>query len=360
MKAGILTFHCAHNYGAVLQAYALQEYLKSLGHETEIIDYKPSYLTKIYDLFSLSRFKSMSIFNKIRYIITEPLALRGKRIRYNKFTSFINNKLQLSRPISNKESQLFEDYDVIFFGSDQIWNPKLTNGFDPIYFGEFKSRAKKIPYAPSMEATSLTNEQKEKYSYFLDNFSSISVRELRLKKLLQPLINKNISVVADPTFLPSKQTWDKITANPNIKEPYVLLYRTRSNKKVIEIAKKIAKEKKCKLIQISAIYYWYYVHNLKQNVSPEEFIGYIKNAEYVITTSFHGTAFSLILQKDFYTIKLGDGRDSRSENLLNEVKLGSRLISEYAHPKAINYNTNQLHIQKMADYSRNYIKDALC
>lgn len=255
MKIGILTFHCAHNYGAVLQAFGLQQYLSQLGNEVEIINYQPTYLTQIYNLFSINRFFSMAFHNKIRYILTEPIAIRRKYKRYRKFENFIHTMLTLS-PEKLIHPHSIKGYDYIFFGSDQIWNPKLTHGFDPIYMGDFQSNAHFIAYAPSMETAQLSHEEQNKYIHYLKKFKAVSVREIKLKELLQPLTDKKIELVCDPTFLLDSSQWNYIAGEaPLIKEKYILVYQTRTQKKVLNIAKKIAKEKNCKIIRLSACFY---------------------------------------------------------------------------------------------------------
>ena len=130
MKIGILTFHCAHNYGAVLQCYALQEMLKGMGHTVEIIDYRPDYLRMPFDVINLHRIQSRNLLRLVKSIILETLSLSQRIIRHRKFDSFIKYYLNLSRSVG-----ISSDYDVYVMGSDQIWNPKITNGFDGVYFG---------------------------------------------------------------------------------------------------------------------------------------------------------------------------------------------------------------------------------
>lgn len=360
MKIGILTFHCAHNYGAMLQAYALQKYVASLGFDVEIIDYRPEYLMQIYNLFSLKRFVSMSLFNKTRYLLTEPFGIYRKYKRYKKFDDFAKRYFKLSTTRYSKIVPFIADYQYIIFGSDQIWNPNITHGFDPVYIGDFKSNARFIAYAPSMETKELTQKQKEQCKKFLKNFFCISVREIKLKELLQPLTDKNIKLVCDPTFLLSQNQWNKLAKDaPIIHGKYVLVYQTRSNKKVIKIAKEIAKQRQCKLVQLSAIFYWQYKKNLKQCISPLEFINFIKFADCIVTTSYHGTAFSIIFNKNFYTIELGDNKDNRSASILHTLHLSDRLISNYKEFLNIDYQVPNIKLNQLKQVSEEYIQNSL-
>lgn len=359
MKIGILTFHFAHNFGAMLQAYALQEYLKKLGHEVEIINYQPQYLKKIYKFESYDRFKSMSVLNKIRFLLTEPIAIYRKYLRYRKFQNFMFNNLNISHEIETEDD--ITNYDYIFFGSDQIWNPRITNNkFDPIYTGQFSSEASFIAYAPSMETTSLTEEEKNEYTKILKKFKCISVREKSLQKLLENLTLQKVELVCDPTFLLSQESWNKLSGKTPIEGgKYILVYQTRYSKKAIKIAKEIAKKKKCKIIQLRACFYWQYINGLKQIVSPVDFLNYIKFAEFVVTTSFHGTAFSIIFRKNFFTVALDDNKNDRSRSLLSTLDLSNRLISDkIPDSNIISYENTDNILNQYINHSKQYIKDS--
>lgn len=343
MKIGILTFHCAHNYGAVLQCYALQETLSQLGHKVEIIDYRPQYLLDPYNIFNKKRIISKNPIEFLKNIVKEFLILYIRIKRYNRFNRFIINRLNLSHPIYDKE--IPSNYDVYIMGSDQIWNPQITNGFDDIYFGQFlftKKNQKYIAYAASMEVKSLSSHDAEYYKNNLKNFNAISVREKTLAELLQPLSTTAIQSVIDPTLLINSNIWGNIIKEPKIKnKKYVLVYQVRYNSKVVKIAQKIAKQINGIVIELSSSISLKKIMQSKQSVSPEEFLGYIKNASFVITTSFHGTAFSIIFKRPFYCIQLNDGNDTRSSSLLNSLGLSNRMltIDEEPKPNLIEYES---------------------
>ena len=306
----------------------MQEHLKLIGHQVEIIDYRPKYLTDPYKLFEINRIKANNIFKLFKNILREIIIFPTCYKRYNKFKSFITNKLNLS--IKIKSNQIPSKYDIYIFGSDQIWNSKLTKGYDDIYFGKFtfpKNNKKYIAYAASMETNSLSNKCKESLKENLSNFNNISVREENLVKLLQPLTPNNIQHVLDPTLLISKQKWTSIAKKPNINKKYVLVYQVRSNTQTINIAKNIAKQIDGIVIETVSHPNKKCLNNKYQSASPEEFLGLIKYAECIITTSFHGTAFSVIFNKPFYSILLNDGNDSRVVSLLNNIGLSNRLIN---------------------------------
>lgn len=362
MKIGILTFHCAHNYGAVLQCYALQEMLKNMGHKVEVIDYRPEYLLAPYRKFSLSRFKRSSLLSIVKACIRESLLLVKRIRRYNAFQTFINKRFNLSPTVKDKAIPPF--YDVYIMGSDQIWNPKITKGFDPVYFGFFnfdKENRKYISYAASMETKELDKESKDFIEKALMNFDAVSVREAQLKTLLQPLTGKDIELVLDPTLLAYKKIWDAIAIRPKINKKYILVYQVRYNVNTIRIARQLAKDINAEIIEVTSALRICFSNKSRQNVSPEEFLGWIKNADCVITTSFHGTAFSVIFNRPFYCIKLNDGGDTRSASLLKSIGLENRLIDKSENPafSPIDYSEANKRLEYLQSISTAFLTKAI-
>ena len=321
MKIGILTFHAAHNYGAVLQCYALQEYLTSKGNEVYVIDYRSKYLLNCYRWFN-GKFFFKSIF-KFK-LIEEWKKMLNKKRRAEKFKTFIQNRFNLI-DISVLDTN-FLDYIII--GSDQVWNTKLTNGYDKYYWGQFKHsiQTKIISYSASLELI-WPKDEDENVKKMLSNFERISVREKDLAIKLSSLFpNKNIVTCVDPTLLLPKERWTKIATTLNIKNKYVLYYQVRKSNVGMDIASLLCKELKCKLLVLSASL------NLKNSTecmyaSPESFVSLIKNAEFVVSSSFHGTVFSIIFEKNFISISNGT-KDSRVKNLLTELNMMDHFISQ--------------------------------
>ena len=355
MKIGILTFHCAHNYGAVLQCYALQEVLNLMGHDVSVINYRPKTLLDCYKVFDYHRFCKK---NPTK-VIKEIRLLSARRKRSKGFNFFISKYLNIV-PV---ESIMGKLYDFIIIGSDQVWNFKLTKGFDIYYWGLFEhpSTTKLLSYAASMEGY-WTNEEGLLIRSYLKNFSAISVREESLKQKLSTICtDKEITTVVDPTLLIDAVVWNKVAKKPSIVEPYLLLYQVRNNQKSYDIAAKIAKEKGLRLIALSAVLNKL---NSKESISasPEEFLGWFKYASFVVCASFHGTVFSLVFQRPFYSVRLNDGKDSRVQNLLEKTGTIDKFIDNYSQ------NTNyemydidkvQSSIRTMVKSSLNYIKTNL-
>lgn len=333
MKIGILTFHCAHNYGAVLQAYGLLEFLKSQGHEVHIIDYRPMILIAPYRIFHWNTLFYPKAF------LSKLLLLPSAWLRSQRFDRFIQNRLCVdSLALENMQN----DYDAFVFGSDQIWNPKILQGFDPVYFGKFKAASAKklIAYAASLGKKELTDDEKNYFKEALKSFQAISVREYSLKQLLSPLTDKPIQTVADPTLLLEQSYWEKMAVKPNLRRPYVLVYQVVHDPNTMRIARHLASqiggevvELKAKLSLTNQSRY--------QIASPEAFVGYFKYATCVVTTSFHGTAFSIIFKRPFYTLKLNTPADARSEALLAQLALSERMIEKTGTPMFLEVNYTQ-------------------
>lgn len=360
MKIGILTFHCAHNYGAVLQCYALQETLKSMGHDVEVIDYRPGFLT--YSRFlNTNKLKAGNILVRIKNLIGELLLLQKKNIRYYVYEHFIKSYLNLSDKIK-KYQQIPSCYDIYIIGSDQVWNKKITKGYHNPYFGVFnfkKGTKKYISYAASME-TDYLGEDDNVLRNLLSNFDAISVREKHLIDLLQPLTDKHISLVLDPTLIVDINIWHKIAIKPKIKNKYILIYQVKTNPNVFTVAKSIAEQTGSVIVNLFA---WVDRFNKKYEYkceSPEKFLGWIKYAECIITTSFHGTAFSIIFEKNFYTLHVDSG-NTRISSLLTNLGLGNRLVYNDEIPmySQIDYDLSKEKLKCMKNDSMKFLYDNL-
>lgn len=326
MKIGIITYHRAHNYGAVLQCYALKEVLRNMGYNTQVIDYFPSYFKKEYSQFSLSKIKGMHIKKKIGYILKHLLTFWAKSKRCRVFDDFIS-KLPLTQKQYNEACVPPKGFDAIFFGSDQVWNPLLTKGEDNIFCGNFnKQNCKFISYAASTNPKLLNEEYREYFQGIINRFDAISVREQSLNSYLNMISPGCSQVVLDPVLLLDKELWSKIAVKPK-EDNYLLIYTVPQSGKVWELARMIAKEKGLRIIEIRPKVGFEYKKNILQYASPAEFLGYFKYASYIVTTSFHGTAFSVKFEKEFVTLKFGTPVDDRAKNLLASIGAEDRMVS---------------------------------
>lgn len=360
MKIGILTFHCAHNYGAVLQCYALQQYLINCNHEVYIIDYKQKYLIGAYKPLKLVYWFSRTIKKTIRKWLTEPFKIRDRFFFYKMFNSFIKNYLNLY-PCSIHDK--FEEFDYIICGSDQIWNPKLLGGkTDPMYLGG-NATCRIISYAASLGLSSLSNDEMSFLEKKLSHFYAIGVREKSLCDLLQPLVSIPIHVNIDPTLLLQAKDYEPIIASPSFNKPYLLIYQVDICNEVYIIARKIAKQLNLEIIEIDRNLVKRQNAVVRVTPSVESFLGYIKNAQCVITTSFHGTAFSLIFNRPFYVLKQQNDRDLRVSSLLSFLELNDRFIDQQSLNdisfKPIEYEAINTKIAQLSLNSKIYLKETL-
>lgn len=361
MKIGIITYHRAHNYGAVLQCYALSTTLKLLGHDIEVIDYYPNYFKEQYNAFSFKKFKQGTLKSKISYLKLLLSTYFTKSKRSKVFNNFIE-RLPLTKKQYNELDYCFGKYDAIFFGSDQVWNPLLTFGEDNVFAGKFdKLGGKFISYATSTSPKILNNEYKNYFKDIAERFDAISAREQSLSDYMNSLVSGSSAVVLDPVLLLNEEDWSKVAVRPK-EDNYLLIYTVPQSDKVWKLAEMIAKEKGLKIIEIRPNVRFNLKKNILQTVSPEEFLGYIKYASFVVTTSFHGTAFSVKFRKQFATLKLGTHVDDRAKNLLSSIGLTGRMIPQdnlYIPEGQIDYKVVDGKLSTLIADSINFIKNSL-
>lgn len=339
MKRGILTFHNVYNYGAILQAYALQRKLKEItGEPVEIIDYTNEVL-KSKNPKNILQVKNIK--DKIKYLIMRS---DNKKIR-KKFKDFFERNMEFSKKVYSKQNinETNSEFDSFIVGSDQVWNDKL-NGNDSTFFLDFvKDEKKKNSYAASFGVNHITEEYRNKYAMLLNRFNNISVREENGLSLVREMVNKDADLVLDPTFLLTKEEWEELADNSNFKEKYILVYIVTLTPNILNYAKKLAEREGCKIICIHRSYKNYKgIKNIK-DASIEEFLGYLKNAEYVLTTSYHGLILSLNLNKKVYfeLAKAKQNYNSRLQTIVNTFDIQNLEIQENStlEDKKIDYES---------------------
>ena len=285
MKIGILTFHKTDNYGAMLQAYALSYYLKKLGHTVCFIDYCPAYVYK-------KHFIKKTTIDKIKEYIKNLVCYNLKRIKNERFSKFVSSYMQtiLISEVPN--------LDLVIIGSDQVWNTCLTN-YDSYYMGQGIDCKKIVSYAVSCgNLSDIDDRTSLLYKNCLNKLDSISVREWSAKVILDNLLDKNCKQTLDPTLLVDNIVFRKIHKKPEFGN-YILIYDA-TNPDILNFAEKIAKQNGKNVVAISCDIAMKNRDKLIQDASVEEFLGYIANADLIISTSFHGCALSLSYKKNFY------------------------------------------------------------
>lgn len=338
---GIITIHNSPNYGACLQSYALYKYLEDKGCDVEIIDlhrpnayedYVPS------KRYTCSRPVKLSLKQRAIKKFKSILGIRERKTSlYNpnakkKFDAF-NASIKLSRPYRSIEDLYANppEYDLYISGSDQLWNPTQAYCLEP-YFLTFvpHGRGKKISFATSLGITELRDNEKSNFKKWLEQYDGISVREHQAKELLSSFVDKEIEQVADPTFLISPDEWRSVAVLPDMEQSYILLFTLSHNPTMLEYAQKLSATSGKRLIVLGQI------QPLPEegeylavtDAGPREFMGYIQQAEMVLTDSFHCTVFSLLLgPRNFYTyIAPTNRRGSRIVDLLSTFGLASHLL----------------------------------
>lgn len=339
-KIGIVTFHKAHNYGAMLQAFALCNTLKK-ENNVEIIDY---YNSRIYNVYKIIRPFNSNFVESVKTLILDIIYLSKKNKRYKNFDKFINNKCNLSKTFNSiadidKEADI---YDILITGSDQVWSKNIVGELSDVYTLNFGSRSKKtnkISYAASVGDAKMIADNTEEYNNKLSNISYISVREEDAKEQLEKIIDKSVDVVLDPTLLLTKKDWNNEIVNIEKEEQqYICAYVVKPDEEYVKIVNDLSEKTGLKVIHFGLRNPGYKnVLKSAYTEGPLEFVNYIKNAEYVVATSFHATVFSIIFNKKFFIVphrKTG----ARVTNLLDKLGITGRTFSTLQEFESIDYN----------------------
>lgn len=366
MKIGILTYHRAENYGALLQAYALKTYLQGLGHDVSYIDYWPSYHIEHYSIFSTNRFWRYNYKGKIMYLVNFMVWGLPKSLRKHRFVSFIKNKMQVKGNVKYMDdAAVTEEYDVAIYGSDQIWRRQdiHNNEYNPWYFGSSNvSARKKVAYAASMGIIDADEREKNIIHDWLSRFSALSVRENDLKVFLNSLEYKS-ELVIDPTFLLSKEEWRRLYKK-NVTERYILFYNLLNSKESVKFTNDLSRSVGLPVKEINMRLSFSHVLSKRYIVcaSLERFLQLIDCAEYIVSNSFHGVAFSLIFEKQFWALGIGK-RANRVMSLLENVGIAERYVnSDFTKDmisSTINYAEVSPRLMKMTNDSKAYLKKAI-
>lgn len=324
MKIGIITVHRAYNYGSVLQCYALQEYLKGLGHDVRVIDYRQKWTEATYykqfSLYLIWQFvKRKDIHSIVAYWRN-----RKERCRYieqsKKIFSPFMEKINLTNPYYRR---MPSDFDVYLIGSDQLWSFQCVGGKDKIYIGDFKrpANSRVVGYAISSGIDSLLKLGASELKRIIGNFDKLSLREEENARMINELTGRKLPVTVDPVLLTDPSMWESMVNDEWKQRNHIVIYQARSvsgNPNYLkEKAKVLAWQLQCEIVELNTKTY-----------SVTDFVSAIKYAKYVLTTSFHAVVFSLLMETPCYAIRLGDGLDVRYVDLLSKVGLEQELVGK--------------------------------
>lgn len=366
---GIITIQ-GNNYGATLQAVALNRKLNSLGFYAENLDYNDENRVK----------GSMTVKKRLKHFVwsTFEQLIIGKS-KQKKFEDFRRKYLKISKNSWITKEQLRNNvplYDVYLSGSDQIWNPDVIID-DYNYLLQFADdKAKKISYASSFGKGDINDSVKETYRELLNRYDSISVREASGQKIVKELTGRDAEVVLDPTLLLDINEWKELVSIEQEKNSYILCYYMPGDKLVCDAIKKISDELSkttgFKVVNLGLKGYYKLKKNMdcRVDAGPEEFLSLFINAEYVVTNSFHGTVFATNFNKPVYVpindvLQKGVARHTRMIDYLEMIGLNESMVSvgaaEDINISNIKFNYNKVNeiIEKKRRESIEYIINAI-
>ena len=370
MKVGIVTFHTAINYGAVLQALALQETLSSLSDSVEIVNYESDEVVAIYHPFSLRKYKRL-FRNSVRGVVRSLASdlLHGWRVmRKNRnFQKFFKAHYRMSEVSYRAPVELSEatvKYDACFAGSDQIWNPDITRGFDSVYFLNFGHKNMiRASYAASIGRDSFSEEESAILKQELERFDAISLRERSAVDVVAPLCAVAPVISLDPTLLLTAEQWNrKLKKGSPQKGRYIFVYELYQNPELKKIAEAVSKKHKLPIVTVNMKKTYEGEVAAYGTAGPEDWVALLAGADFVVTNSFHGTAFSINFSKQFVTV-LGKKRNSRVLDLLSSLGIKNRAVFnyddlEFENPP-IDYMAVQERLNEARARSKAYIQGVL-
>lgn len=349
-KIGILTFQRALNYGALLQMYALHEFVLENfhQHQVEVVDYFSPLCEKECTLKNIKgRNVAMATLKKINFLL-----------KRHQFADFIKKHINISKKYDIRSIQEAKnEYDVLISGSDQVWNPIIISG-DMNYLLKFSDTSVKVSYAASIGRTELSPEDCDLYKKQLEQFKSLSVRERSAKKLVDGLLeNDSTAVNVDPTLLLPTERWAKL-ANKKINRRYVMVYQVKYSQALLCKAKEFARDKGLEVIYIGPFAKEKGIRYVPAP-SVKQLLSLFKNADYVFTNSFHGTVFSIQFRRKFFVdLLFSDGRNDRITDLLSVCNLTSCMdLSLIEQTPDWNYVNEQLEMERQR--SLNYLREAI-
>lgn len=353
MRVGIITFHRANNYGAALQCYALLQLLTKLGYNVEIIDYRQPTIELMYkpirwDIICQGLVKPRLLGGYLCKVL--PVAAR-KAVGYRHFRT---KYFRTTTPFSKAEN-IPQNFDVYLIGSDQMWSVDLhCESIDRIYFGDFPHPATSHinGYAISATLESLDKVGSDALKETVKRFTKLSFRERAVCDFVERMTGVHGRVDLDPTLLISKEEWTSIcSSKQRIKGKYLLTYFMHEGAKEVTFKSHInqlAKKMGCRVVNIHDIAY-----------APDEFLSAIRDAQCIVTSSFHAVAFSILFNKSFYAINTHNGRELRYESLLRSLGLMGQYIEAdevvNASGNAINYDLVMPRLEQLRQESVKYL-----
>lgn len=374
-RIGIITWFYFANPGTAFQAYALQQYINSIpDFESEVINISGNYsfrnapILRLYANEFVSGGKSKFYFPKFTTLCRKIYKL-FLGIRAFRFCSFQRKSIVrfpsriIKRPLTKEDCSLVNNrYDWVILGSDQLWNFELSSiksiGY---YFLDFVSGPKKGAYSPSLGHGGWPDDQKDRIKGLLADFIFIGVREKQSVDIVQALANKPIHWSLDPVFLLNKTDWIKIAKKPKHEGDYIFEYCIIKSSELCAATEKLASETGLPIIEHHGDIRKH-ISSAKRMPHPsaDTWLGYLLNAKYVVTDSFHGSAFCVMMNKDFFTVVTSNG--SRIYSMLEVFGLQSRLLADsdgIGFPASIDWDSVNVLLEDRRKESQDWLKYSL-
>lgn len=377
MKIGIVTWFSGSNYGTNLQAIALQQYLRNIGHEVQIVNF----VVNTKDVVKLTMFQKLTDWKMLgtrikrqpeKYMQKLAYLKYGNEIlgRDKKLIATVREKCCLTQKINDKKELIstFNSFELLITGSDQIWNPEEYHRF---YFADYDEvTTRRISYAPSLGVNTIREDRKSEIRRGLSKFSAVSVREQNGVELLRPLSKQEPVVTIDPTLLLCADDWNEIfPVKKERGEKYVLSIFLTDRYSHWNAVRNFVKKKKLQHVIIPYCGFSYLQKaDIVADAGLQEFLDLIRGAEYVLTDSFHVTSFSLIFKKQFYTFTrfkedAYTSQNSRVRNILSIAGVNDRFLpygtKKVLDLKNINYNAVEKALEHEIERSKEFLSTAI-
>lgn len=329
-RIGMITFH-GNNYGAVLQAFALQRYIRDhISSDVEIINLQ----TKFHIDFNHNVFEKLSG-NPIKWFVVFLLTLlryRAIKRKQYRFELFRKKKLKFGTVVFHDEESLIQNVpqkDYYLTGSDQVFNPNSAL-YRVYYMGFDKGKGKKVAYAPSFGISKFDNVIAEKIKVLLNDYDSLSCREEQGATFMSSLLGRDVPVVLDPTFLLSKQQWSEVAIHDAKNKGCIFVYDLNGGYRLLSIAYKLKAQTGKKIVCCTSKVRNFYkdADVVDFSIGPGEMLGYIEDADFVVTDSFHGTALSLVMGTKVLSYIALPSMASRLTTIMGALGLEDQLLTE--------------------------------
>ncbi len=354
----LITFHTPKNYGAVLQGFSLMKFIESMDVNVDVIDFNSEHLRKLYPLIR----KPVGIRSSIATLSALPFYFQKKR-KYKTFEKFVESNFKLTKRYESIEDLCSEKWENEIFvtGSDQVFNPRRIEEERRAFYLDFiPEKAKALSYAASFGIKVVPDDKTAEIKGYLKKFDALSVRENSGIKIINDLTGKAAIKVIDPVFLNDEEFWQKYKKDTIAnKDKYLLYYSLRKNKAADKFVKKIAKMKNLKIVVLTDRAISFKADYAFRDKSPEEFLSLIANAEFVVTDSFHGVAFSVIFKKQFVFCEEDPIVADRGMDLLTTLGLESIAHSPSYKGEVIDYHTVYKKLNEEIKKSKEYLEKSI-